>query len=156
PPELMTDSDVRLPWLEHQQLLLSLVQAINSSLELDQVLERVLEALMRVTAAERGYLLLADEGSGPVVGGLTLRLGRRRDGSHLSLDDPGIISTSVVRRAVQTQELVATSNAAVDPLLASSDSVIQRKLRSIVCVPLRSPRMRPEDTAPGAGVLGAL
>jgi signal transduction histidine kinase len=155
-PEVMTDSDVHLPWIEHQQLLLSLVQAINSSLEMDEVLGRVLEGLMRVTAAERGYLLLADAGSGPVVAGLTLRLGRRRDGTALPLDDPGIISTSVVRRAVQTQDLVATSNASIDPSLASSDSVIQRKLRSIVCVPLRSPRMRPEDTAPGAGVLGAL
>jgi signal transduction histidine kinase len=155
-PETMTDADVRLPWIEHQQLLLSLVQAINSSLELDKVLERVLDALMRVTGAERGYLLLADEGSGPVVGGLTLRSGRRRDGTMLPLDDPGALSTSVVRRAVQTQELVATSNAAADPSLATSDSVIQRRLRSIVCVPLRSARMRPEDTAPRAGVLGAL
>ena len=154
-PGVMTERDVHLPWVEHQQLLLSLVQALNSSLELSPVLERVLEGLMRVTGAERGYLLLADNGSGPIVAGLTVRLGRRRDGTPLPLDDPGI-STSVVRRAIQTQELVATSDAAVDPTLASSESVIQRKLRSIVCAPLCSARLRPEDTAPRAGILGAL
>lgn len=155
PPDSMTDHEVHLPWIEHQQLLLSLVQVINSTLELDPVLDKVLDALMRVTGAERGFMLLADEGSGPVVGGLTLRLGRRRDGSALPLEDPGL-STSVIRRAVQTQELVATSNAAADPSLSSAESIIQRRLRSIVCVPLRSARMRPEDTAPRAGVLGAL
>jgi signal transduction histidine kinase len=151
----MTERDVRLPWIEHQQLLLSLVQAINSSLELDAVLNKVLDGLMRVTGAERGYLLLADEGSGPTIGGLNMRLGRRRDGTPLALEDPGL-SSSVIRRAVQTQELVATSNAAADPMLGTAESIIQRKLRSIVCVPLRSARLRPEDTAPRAGVLGAL
>ena len=153
--DAMTERDVRLPWIEHQQLLLSLVQVINSSLELDAVLDKVLDGLMRVTGAERGFLLLADDGSGPVVGGLHMRLGRRRDGTPLPLEDPGL-SSSVIRRAVQSQELVATSNAAADPMLGTAESIIQRKLRSIVCVPLRSARLRPEDTAPRAGVLGAL
>jgi signal transduction histidine kinase len=152
--DALTERDVRLPWIEHQQLLLSLVQVINSTLELDAVLDKVLEALIRVTGAERGFLLLASDGS-PAIGGLTLRLGRRRDGTQLPLEDPGL-SSSVVRRAVQTQELVATSNATADPTLSSSESIIQRKLRSILCVPLCSPRLRPEDTAPRAGVLGAL
>lgn len=152
--DALTERDVRLPWIEHQQLLLSLVQVINSTLELDAVLDKVLEALVRVTGAERGFLLLPGEGS-PTIGGLVLRLGRRRDGTQLPLEDPGL-SSSVVRRAVQTQELVATSNAAADPTLATSESIIQRKLRSILCVPLCSPRLRPEDTAPRAGVLGAL
>jgi signal transduction histidine kinase len=152
--DALTERDVRLPWIEHQQLLLSLVQVINSTLELDAVLDKVLEALVRVTGAERGFLLLASDGS-PTIGGLTLRLGRRRDGTQLPLEDPGL-SSSVVRRAVQTQELVATSNATADPTLGSAESIIQRKLRSILCVPLCSPRLRPEDTAPRAGVLGAL
>ena len=152
--DALTERDVRLPWIEHQQLLLSLVQVINSTLELDAVLDKVLEALVRVTAAERGFLLLPGEGS-PTIGGLVLRLGRRRDGTQLPLENPGL-SSSVVRRAVQTQELVATSNAAADPTLSTAESIIQRKLRSILCVPLCSPRLRPEDTAPRAGVLGAL
>jgi signal transduction histidine kinase len=151
----MTERDVRLPWIEHQQVLLSLVQVINSSLELDAVLDKVLEGVIRVTGAERGFLLLANDESGPLVGGLTVRVGRRRDGTRLPMEDPGL-SSSVVRRAVQTQELVATSNAFDDPTLGTAESIIQRKIRSIVCVPLRSARMRPEDTAPRAGVLGAL
>jgi len=158
----ITDSDVRLPWIEHQQLLLSLVQAMNASLDLDEVLDRVLDGLMRVTAAERGFLLLADqEVSGPLVGGLTVRVGRRRDGARLPLDDTGL-STSVIKRALESGEIVATSDAAADPKLADSESIIVHRLRSIVCIPLRPVRLETagadEPTAPGgrSGLLGAL
>jgi signal transduction histidine kinase len=154
----ITDSDVRLPWIEHQQLLLSLVQAINASLDINEVLERVLDALMRVTAAERGFLLLVDDGgAGPMIGGLTVRVGRRRDGGSIALEDPGL-SSSVIRRALDTGEIVATSDAAADPKLADSESIIHRKLRSIVCIPLRPVRLdKGDDTASGrSNVLGAL
>jgi signal transduction histidine kinase len=155
-PDGITDPKMRLPWVEHQQLLLSLVQAVNASLDLNEVLERVLDALMRVTAGERGFLLLADAGAGPTVAGLTVRVGRRRDGTRLPLEDPGL-SSSVIKRALETQELVATSNAAADPKLADAESVIQHKLRSIVCVPLRTVQFDRGDEAAAAKaeVLGA-
>jgi signal transduction histidine kinase len=156
-PDGITDPKVRLPWIEHQQLLLSLVQGVNASLDLNEVLERVLDALMRVTAAERGFLLLSDGETGPIAGGLTVRVGRRRDGSKLPREDASL-SSSVIRRAVESQELVATSNAAEDPKLADADSVIQHKLRSIVCIPLRSVQLERGDEAGPikTTVLGAL
>ena len=64
---------MEFPWVEQQQLLLSLVQALNSTLVLSQVLEQVLDALMRITRAERGFLLLAD----PPADGAGGRAGRR-------------------------------------------------------------------------------
>jgi signal transduction histidine kinase len=156
-PDGITDPKVRLPWIEHQQLLLSLVQAVNASLDLDEVLDRVLDAVMRVTSAERGFLLLANDSSGPIVAGLNLRLGRRRDGTELPLEDPGL-SSSIIRKALDSQELVATSNASADPKLGEADSIIMHKLRSIVCIPLRSAPMEQGvgETSAGVSVLGAL
>jgi len=95
-------------------LLLSLVQTLNSTLVLNQVLEQVLDAVMRITRAERGFLLLADDSSEAAqyerVAGLRLRVGRNREGGIPTADVQGI-STSVVRKAVASGETVATGNA---------------------------------------------
>ena len=48
-----TDQLAEFPWIEHQQLLLQLVQTLNSTLVLSQVLEQVLDAVMRITRAEQ-------------------------------------------------------------------------------------------------------
>jgi signal transduction histidine kinase len=137
-----TGQMAELPWIEQQQLLLSLVQALNSTLVLSQVLEQVLDAVMQITRAERGFMLLADggvEGDYPSVSGLRVRVGRRR-GATLRPEEMSGLSTSVVRRALETGETVATGNAVADPALGEAPSVILMDLRTIVCIPLRSPR----------------
>jgi signal transduction histidine kinase/pSer/pThr/pTyr-binding forkhead associated (FHA) protein len=154
-----TDRIVEFPWIEQQQLLLSLVQTLNSSLVLTQVLEQVLDAVMRITRAERGFLLLGDDASDnevfESVAGLRLRVARRKGGGPLPLREVQGISRSVVRRALETGETVATGNAAADPALSTAQSIIMMDLRTIVCIPLRSPRAEAEG--PGStGILGAL
>jgi signal transduction histidine kinase len=152
-----TEEVVELPWVEQQQILLSLVQALNSTLVLSQVLEQVLDALMRLTRAERGFLLLADPpaaGGGRQVGGLHVRVARRRGGQGLPLADVQGLSSSVVRRALRTGETVATGNAVDDPSLGAAQSVILMDLRTIVCIPLRSPRV--EADGAGGRTLGAI
>jgi signal transduction histidine kinase len=148
-----TEQVAELPWIEQQQLLLSLVQALNSTLVLSQVLEQVLDAVMQITRAERGFLLLvegsADAARHPVVGDLRVHLGRRR-GASLKPEDMTGLSNSVVRRAVETGETVATGNAAADPALGQAQSVILMDLRTIVCIPLHSPRADEVEGAPRA------
>jgi signal transduction histidine kinase len=138
-----TEQIAELPWVEQQQLLLSLVQALNSTLVLSQVLEQVLDAVMQITRAERGFLLLV-EGSAeaarhPVVAGLSVHVGRRR-GASLGPDAMTGLSTSVVRRAIDSGETVATGNAVADPSLGQAQSIVLLDLRTIVCIPLQSPR----------------
>ena len=154
-----TQEGVEFPWVEQQQLLLSLVQALNSTLVLSQVLEQVLDALMRITRAERGFLLLADPppdgaGAGEPVGGLHLRVARRRGGASIPLPEVTGLSSSVVRKALRTGETVATGNAVADPSLGAAKSVILMDLRTIVCIPLRSPRV--EAGGAGGRTLGAI
>jgi signal transduction histidine kinase len=138
-----TATVAEFPWVEQQQLLLSLVQTLNSTLVLSQVLEQVLDAVMRITHAERGFLLLADNSSDAAryqsIAGLRLRVGRRR-GDAAPLSEVRGISTSVIRKAMETGSIVATGNAAADPALNTATSVIAMDLRTIVCIPLRSPR----------------
>jgi signal transduction histidine kinase len=145
------------PWIEQQQLLLSLVQTLNSSLVLSQVLEQVLDAVLRITRADRGFLLLAEESADDeryeAIAGLRLRVARRR-GEPLPLAESQGISRSVVRRALESGQIVATGNAMADPTLRMAQSVILMDLRTIVCIPLCSPRAA-EEGGVGA-VLGAL
>jgi signal transduction histidine kinase len=152
-----TEQIAEFPWIEQQQLLLSLVQTLNATLVLSQVLEQVLDAVMRITKAERGFLLLAgDAGGGRYerVAGLQVRVGRKK-GGPLPLAEAQGLSTSVVRKALETGETVATGNALADPSLGSAQSVIMMDLRTIVCIPLRSPRAESESAAPSS-ILGAL
>lgn len=152
-----TEQIAEFPWIEQQQLLLSLVQTLNATLVLSQVLEQVLDAVMRITKAERGFLLLADGGPADRferVAGLQVRVGRRK-GGPLPLSEAQGLSTSVVRRALETGETVATGNALADPSLASAQSVILMDLRTIVCIPLRSPRNDPDGSGTPS-ILGAL
>lgn len=155
--ETSTAQVAKFPWAEQQQLLLSLVQTLNSTLVLSQVLEQVLDAVMRISGAERGFLLLADSSPEaarfPSVAGLRLRAARGR--ADQSSDGRGI-STSVVRRALETGETVATGNALADPQIGSASSVIALDLRTIVCIPLRSPRSESDRSGGFPRALGAL
>ena len=157
-PDHSTEEAAEFPWVEQQQLLLSLVQALNSTLVLRQVLEQVIDALMRITRAERGFLLLADpplDGNGAeLVGGLHVRVARRRGGESIPLPEVQGLSGSVVRKALQDGETVATGNAVADPSLGAAQSVILMDLRTIVCIPLRSPRV--EAGGAGGRMMGAI
>ena len=150
-----TEQIAELPWIEQQHLLLSLVQALNSTLVLSQVLEQVLDAVMQITRAERGFLLLvegaADAARHPVVAGLRVHVGRRR-GASLKPEEMSGLSTSVVRRAMETGQTVATGNAVADPSIGQAQSVVLLDLRTIVCIPLRSPRADEVEGAPPRSV----
>ena len=144
--ESATGAMAKLPWVEQQQLLLSLVQTLNSTLVLSQVLEQVLDAIMHITGAERGFLLLADGSSPaaryPAVAGLRLRVVRgRTDGGAVSGHG---ISGAIVRRALETGEVVSTVRsrgeaAELEPPPGRADEDT-RPLQTVVCLPLRSPR----------------
>jgi signal transduction histidine kinase len=153
-----TDSIARLPWVEHQELLLSLVQTLNSTLVLSSVLDQVVAAVMRITRAERGFLLLSDGSEDrapyPTVAGLGLRVGRRRDGQAIT--EATGISGSVVRKALAEGQTVATGNAVEDPAFGTAKSVILMDLRTIVCIPLLSPRAGPVTDGGAPRALGAL
>lgn len=105
--------------------------AVNSSLDLQVVLQQVMDAIVRLTRAERAMLLLD-------VGG-TLEVKMARNLSQETLDDAASrdISRSIVRRVAETGEPVVTINAQEDERFASQHSIVSYKLRSILCAPLK-------------------
>ncbi len=118
---------------EHAQLtaLADIGRVINSSLDLTTVLNEVMDTIIQLTGAERGFLMLKNPD-----GQLDFRTARGVDREALS----GIafeISRTIVERVALTGEAVVTTNAQEDPRFQASESVIGYNLRSILCSPLK-------------------
>lgn len=125
------------PTLERQQARLSALYDVSSqlgkSLDLDEVLNQVMDAIIQLTGAERGFLMLYDEDTGQLV----TRAARNVD--QKSIDgDPMNISRTVIERAIAAGEGVLTSNAQEDARFSSQQSVVGYQLRSIMCAPLQA------------------
>lgn len=117
--------------LRNLTALASIGQVVNSSLELNIVLQIVMDTIIRITGAERGFLMLRDE-----HGGLVTHIARNWVQESLNTSELAI-SFTVIDRVVNEGQPVLTTNAQEDPRFDKQDSVIAHSLRSILCVPLR-------------------
>ncbi len=119
--------------LKQSQLraLMSVGQVINSSLGLRRVLEEVMDSLISLMRAERGFLMLREPD-----GELAVRIARGI--AHVNLDEEAFkVSRTVVRRVVESNAPVLTTNAQADPRFDGQMSIAAFQLRSILCVPLK-------------------
>jgi len=113
------------------QALADTSSVINSSLDLTTVLNQVMDTIIRLTGAERGFLMLKDN-----RGEMQFRIARNVD--RESLDSTAFqVSRTIVDRVAETGEPVVTTNAQADPRFSAQESVVGYNLRSIVCVPLK-------------------
>ncbi len=117
--------------LEQLGALAQTTALINSSLDLNEVLNEVMDTVIRLTGAERGYIVLRDEDSGE----LEFRVARNLDRETLERGE-FIVSRTVVRQVAETGQPVLTTNAQADPAYSTQESVVIHALRSILCVPL--------------------
>lgn len=106
-------------------------QVVNSSLELDQVLQIVMDNIIQLTGAERGFLMLRDE-----TGHMTTRIARNWEQESLN-ESEYAVSRTVIQRVIETGEAILTTNAQEDPRFGGQESIIAFNLRSILCVPLK-------------------
>ncbi|HVU11830.1 MAG TPA: adenylate/guanylate cyclase domain-containing protein [Phototrophicaceae bacterium] len=104
---------------------------INSSLDTDSVLNQVMDTVIQLTGAERGYIMLTNKASGK----LEFRVARGIDREQLVRDD-FIVSNTIVNQVFSSGEPVLTDNAKSDPRYQSLESIVGYQLRSILCVPL--------------------
>lgn len=110
--------------------LLEVSRSITASLDLQTVLQQALDAVIRLTAAARGYLVLLDE-----EGGLGVRVARNLDQQTLEGADFAY-STSVIAEVIRSQKSIVTSDAREDQRFAHQQSVTMYRLTSIMAAPL--------------------
>jgi len=114
----------------HLQALAGIGQVINSTLEVDEVLQIVMDTIVRLTEAERGFLMLRDE-----RGEMAIRIARNWEQETINQNESSI-SRTIVQRVIDGGEAVLTTNAREDQRFSGTESIIAFNLRSILCVPL--------------------
>ena len=117
--------------LEQLDELLRTFTLITSSLELDHVLEDVMDTVIRLTGAERAYLMLSDKNTGE----LNLSVARNWDRENIA-DNDAMFSRSIVNQALKEGQAVLATNAQADDRFQNVKSIVNNNLRSILCIPL--------------------
>ena len=137
--------------LEKLTLFMEAARKLNTIGVLDEILVTLLEATLKLTRAERGYIFLRD-----LNGNLSLAAGRNSKGEPL-LDDK-TISRSVLDGALtsNSEYLVTDTSQMLD--VKERKSIVAFDLRTVICMPLRKPLVQTSRAEqPGGGeVMGAL
>jgi adenylate cyclase len=126
-------SEVLIPFelrFSHLQALAGIGQVVNSTLEIDEVLQIVMDTIVRLTESERGFLMLRDES-----GEMQTRIARNWEQESINKSEFAI-SRTIIERVISEGEAVLTTNAREDPRFGAQESIIAFNLRSILCVPL--------------------
>ncbi len=114
------------------ETLYEIARMLNSTLKFDEVLRLVMDQVIDVVNAERGFLVLHD----PAIGELRFEIARAKKARSIDVSAFDFkISRSTVERVVRTrQPLVTSHDAQVE--LGNLESVVSHGIRSIMCAPL--------------------
>jgi serine phosphatase RsbU (regulator of sigma subunit)/pSer/pThr/pTyr-binding forkhead associated (FHA) protein len=137
--------------IEKLTLFMDAARKLNTIGVLDEILVTLLDATLKLTLAERGYIFLRDQ-----AGTLTLAAGRNSKNEPL-LDDK-TISRSVLEEALKSNSeyLVTDTSDKLD--LKGRQSIVAFDLRTVICMPLRKPIVQTSraDQPAGGEAMGAL
>jgi len=110
--------------------LLRINKRLNSELRLPRLLEMIVDTVIELTDAERGFLLLEDDS-----GELNVKVARNIDQQTLETAEFEL-SRSIARQAAEGGEPIVTIDAAGDARFREALSVSDLHLRSVLAVPL--------------------
>ncbi len=105
---------------------------INSSQETDEVLNQVMETVIQLTQAERGYIVLKNRETGV----LEFKVARGLSAEETA-SGGRVVSWSVINMVADTGEPLLTVDAGADEQFSHSESIAGFSLLSILAVPLK-------------------
>jgi sigma-B regulation protein RsbU (phosphoserine phosphatase) len=115
--------------LEKLTFFLDVARRLNTSNALEEVLVTLIDATLRITGAERGFVFLRTQ-----TGDLRLAAGRTAKGDPLF--DDTTISRSIVMEAARSASRVIVTDTARSDELSGRESIIAHDLRTVICMPL--------------------
>ncbi len=123
------------PWLararSNLQIMYRTALAVSHTLDIDQLLGRILDMIFEWVEADRGCIMLKEIESGQLVP----KVRRHRRG--LGTDDRITISQTILDYVVQRNEGVLTSNARDDKRWDPAQSILKLGVREAICVPMQ-------------------
>jgi two-component system NtrC family sensor kinase len=131
PPSDESDS----PWLararSNLQIMYRTALAVSHTLDIDQLLSRIMDMIFEWVDADRGCIMLKD----PETEQLVPKVRRHRRG--LQSEERITISKTILDYVVDRNEGVLTSNARDDDRFDAAKSILQLAVREAICVPMQ-------------------
>ncbi|MFM8578638.1 MAG: ATP-binding protein [Planctomycetaceae bacterium] len=132
---ILAPDDTHDRWLSRArgnlQVMYRTALAVSHTLDIDELLGRILELVFEWIGADRGCVMLIDPESGEI------RVKSRRDrvggGAGVSMG----ISRTILDYVLERREGVHTSDAQEDDRFAEGNSVMRRGVREAICVPMQ-------------------
>src|SRR6185295_7754202 len=116
--------------LDNLHRMLEINKLINSEHNLKKLLELIMDSVIEMAGAERGFLILRERDS------LVIKVARNFD--RESIKKPEFkTSHSVAEEVLRTGKPIISADALTDPNLPAAGSVADLKLRSLLCIPFR-------------------
>lgn len=118
--------------VEHNyEQLLEFSQELLKEHDVDALLERMMDMIVELTGAEKGFLLLRGNDDDT----LDVRVARAMDRATLG-DGSQLYSDSIVRAVIESRAPLIVSDALQDDAFRQSHSVVNFRLCSVLCSPL--------------------
>lgn len=131
PPNDQTTS----PWLararSNLQIMYRTALAVSHTLDIDQLLARIMDMIFEWVDADRGCIMLKDLETDQLVP----KVRRHRRG--MQTDERITISKTILDYVVEHHEGVLTSNARDDDRFDAAKSILQLAVREAICVPMQ-------------------
>jgi two-component system, NtrC family, sensor kinase len=115
--------------MAHFQVLLQIANTISSSLDTDDLLNKVMDHIFEQIRADRGFLGFVDEDNKVIP-----RVVRYRDEDQVGKI---AVSQTIISHVVSRGEGVLSSNAMADVRFSKGKSVHNLLIRSAICVPIK-------------------
>ncbi|HEU4384567.1 MAG TPA: sigma 54-interacting transcriptional regulator [Anaeromyxobacteraceae bacterium] len=114
---------------EAVEALVRFSERLLAATDLPRLLDELLDALLELTHADKGFLILLEDGE--------LSVKAARNLSRATIEDAvSRVSDSIVQKVVQTRRALVVADALHDQEWSSSSSVVNLKLCSVMCAPL--------------------
>ncbi|TWT36243.1 Sensor protein ZraS [Posidoniimonas corsicana] len=133
---LATPADqTQSPWLararSNLQIMYRTSLAVSHTLDIDQLLSRIMDMIFEWVEADRGCIMLKDQKTGK----LEPRVRRHRRG--IQTEERISISQTILDYVVENGEGVLTSNARDDNRWDPAQSIVKMGVREAICVPMQ-------------------
>lgn len=128
--ETIRKESIKTPPVKMLATLYEIVQMINSILDPDELLEKLMDLTLDVVGAERGLIILFDGRSGE----MSVKIARNMEKE--TMKDASKYSRSIVKQA-KSGKSILTLDAINDKRFKESKSVSLYQIHSLMCVPLR-------------------
>ena len=128
-------ADSGSPWLararSNLQVMYRTALAISHTLDIDQLLNRIMQLIFEWVEADRGCIMLIDPDSGQLEPAV------RRNRKGVKSDERITISRTILDYVMDRNEGVLTSNARDDDRWNPAASILQMGVCEAICVPMR-------------------